>query len=114
MFESSLGLRMRKAKSILREFKFSIMDDCGRYDKALSGESVLVQGVIDCALIEDDGIVLIDFKTDQITKDDLQKVADRYASQVRVYADAIARIYQMPVKQKILYLFSLDTSVEIV
>ncbi len=31
-----------------------------------SGESILVQGVIDCMIEEEDGITLIDFKTDTI------------------------------------------------
>ena len=112
-FASDLGTKLRNHDNILREFKFSILDDAGRYGDGLDGESVLLQGVVDCALLEDDGITVIDFKTDFVTDDTVETVVDRYRSQIRVYAEALSRIYQMPVKEKYLYLFHLDRFVGI-
>ena len=69
--------------------------------------------MVDCALVEDDGIIVIDFKTDYVTDDSVENVVDRYRTQIRVYAEALSRIYQMPVKEKYLYLFHLDRFVPV-
>ena len=97
----------------LREFKFSILDDGRNYGEGLEGEQVLLQGVVDCALLEPDGITIIDFKTDRVTEETVDATADRYRLQVQTYADALSRIYEMPVKRKMLYFFSLDTFYEL-
>ena len=68
---------------------------------------------MDCALLEDDGIIVIDFKTDYVTDDSIEIVVDRYRSQIGAYAEALSRIYQMPVKDKYLYLFHLDRFVQV-
>lgn len=107
-FDSELGRKLRSGTKVLREFKFSILDDASRYGSGLEGEQVLLQGVVDCALIEEDGIILIDFKTDRVTEQTLDTVIQRYKRQTDAYALALSRIYQLPVKEKYLYLFHLD------
>ena len=39
--------------------------------------------------------------------------ADRYRLQVETYADALTKIYEMPVKARYLYFFSIDRFVEV-
>ena len=111
-FALPLGRKLRQG-NVVREFKFSILEDGNAYDSALAGEQVLLQGVVDCALIEEDGITIIDFKTDYVTEETLPSVVDRYRLQVRSYAQAMARIYQKPVKQALLYFFHTEQFVEI-
>ena len=69
---------------------------------------MLLQGVVDCALLEEDGITVIDFKTDSVTEDTLSAAVERYRGQIMTYCDALTRIYEMPVKEKYLYFFRLD------
>ena len=107
-FESELGQKLRASQHVLREFKFSILDDAGKYAAGLSGEQVLLQGVVDCALVEDDGITIVDFKTDRVTDETVGKTALGYQPQVEIYADALSRIYGLPIKEKMLYFFQLD------
>ncbi len=107
-FGSELGKKLRESNQVLREFKFSILDDAAEYDADLEGEKVLLQGVVDCALIEPDGITVVDFKTDRVTDETLPALVQRYVSQVQTYADAMRRIYELPVKAKALYFFSID------
>jgi ATP-dependent helicase/nuclease subunit A len=107
-FASDFGKRLIQGKHILREFKFSILEDGTFVDDLLSGEQILLQGVVDCALVEDDGIVLLDFKTDQVSGDLLQSRVAQYRPQVETYARALARIYELPIKEKYLYFFHLD------
>ena len=49
---------------VIREFKFSLLADASIFAENLYDEKILLQGVVDCALIEPDGITIIDFKTD--------------------------------------------------
>ena len=111
-FASELGQKLRTGK-VVREFKFSILEDGTSYDPALTGEQVLLQGVVDFALIEDDGITVLDFKTDFVTAETIDAVAGRYQSQVAAYARAMERIYELPVKKKVLYFFHTGQFVEV-
>jgi ATP-dependent helicase/nuclease subunit A len=104
-FSTPIGQKLAAGENVLREFKFSILDEGESYGAALSGEKVLLQGVVDCAIIEEDGITVVDFKSDYVTEDTLiQKAAD-YRPQVIAYRDAMVRIFQKPVKQTVLYFF---------
>ncbi len=112
-FETGLGRKLRTGTSHLREFKFSILDDGRHYGEGLEGEQVLLQGVVDCALLEEDGITVIDFKTDNVTPETLPSVTERYRPQVETYGEALSRIYEKPIKARYLYFFRLDTFVSI-
>ena len=113
LFATDIGRKLRSAKETIREFKFSILDDGSRYGTGLEGEQVLLQGVVDCAMIEDDGITVIDFKTDAVTKETLPQLLERYKPQVRTYVEALERIYRKPVKEAYLYFFGLGRFVAV-
>lgn len=73
----------------------------------------MLQGIIDCFFYEDDGIVLVDYKTDRVKSEaDIAKIKDRYAPQLALYAAAIEQITGRKVKQKNLYLFSCESVVQ--
>ena len=112
-FSTEPGCKLRSGVPCLREFKFSILDSGTHYGEGLEGECVLLQGVVDCALLESDGITIVDFKTDYVTQETISASAQRYAPQVQTYADALERIYQTKIKAKLLYFFALDTFVEV-
>ena len=107
LFDTDIGKRLATHRQLLREFKFSVLEDASVFDPSLVGEQILMQGVVDCAMVDDDGIVIIDFKTDHVIDGELQKSVDRYSGQVDAYARALSRIYQRPVKEKWLYFFSI-------
>ena len=112
LFSSPLGKTLLSAKTLRREFKFSILTDAEAYSPEAAGEQVMLQGVVDCFWQEPDGIVILDFKTDYIDGD-LQQKAERYAPQLHAYAAALSRIFQTPVKKTILYFFSANQPIEI-
>ena len=112
-FETPLGRKLREGVPYVREFKFSVLDDGSRYGDGLEGEQVLLQGVVDCAMIEADGITVLDFKTDYVTEETLPELVERYRLQVQTYADAMTRIYGQPVKAAMLYFFRLNRFVQI-
>ena len=112
-FATDIGKMLCNGAACVREFKFSILEDAGLEASALQGEKILLQGVVDCAIIQEDGIILIDFKTDVVTQETVQTVTARYRLQVQTYCSAMARIYQKPVKASYLYFFHLDRFVQI-
>lgn len=107
-FCSPMGEKLRTSEHVLREFKFSILDDGTSYGQGLEGERILLQGVVDCALIEEDGITIIDFKTDYVTEETVASLTASYAPQVKTYGEAMERIYELPVKTIGLYFFRLN------
>lgn len=78
-----------------------------------SGEFLILQGVIDLAVILSGEIWLLDFKTDQIKENDLAKRTEHYRTQVALYADAMGKIYNRPVTRCWLHFLSLGKTVEI-
>ena len=112
-FDTELGSKLRGGVSYVREFKFSILDHAAHYGDGLEGEQVLLQGVVDCAIIEEDGITIIDFKTDYVTEETLPELVERYRLQVQTYAQAMERIYQKRVKASCLYFFRLNRFVSV-
>jgi len=112
-FKTEYGRMLREGVPHIREFKFSILDDGSRYGDGLEGEQVLLQGVVDCAILEEDGITVIDFKTDHVTEETLPMLTDRYYDQLRVYSEALEKIYQKRIKKACLYFFKLNRFVTI-
>ncbi|MBE6976184.1 MAG: helicase-exonuclease AddAB subunit AddA [Ruminococcaceae bacterium] len=112
-FATELGGKLRESGNVLREFKFSVLDDGANFSPELSGEQILLQGVVDCALIEDDGITILDFKTDAVTESTLPQRTEFYRPQVLAYGDALSRIYGLPIKQSLLYFFHIGRFVAV-
>ena len=112
-FSSEIGQKLCRGVPYIREFKFSMLDDGLKYDSSLVGESILLQGVVDCALLEEDGITIIDFKTDYVSESTLTEIVFRYKQQVKTYADALQRIYKQPIKARFLYLFHLNQFISV-
>lgn len=98
-FESALGQRLRKSEKLYREFRFTLLVDAPK----AGGEELLLQGIVDCLMIEPDGITIIDYKTDRVSAEAVPQRAQRYAGQINAYAEAAGRIFSLPVKQRILH-----------
>ncbi len=113
-FRTDLGKRCvaaEKAGALYKEQSFESRIE-------VSGESVLVQGVIDCWFEEEGEEVLIDYKTNRIDpKKSLDEEKDRlremYRTQLEMYADAVARATGRRVKEKYLYLFAAGEAVAV-
>lgn len=112
-FRTDIGLKLVSGAEVLREFKFSILDDGETYVPGMIGEKVLVQGVVDCAVIEDDGLIIVDFKTDRTNEMLLPDLVKTYTPQVKLYSRAMERIYQKPVKEASLYFFRIGKLVKV-
>lgn len=67
-----------------------------------------VRGVIDFLFEEDDGWVIVDFKTDSVTEEKLQPFVEFYRPQVLAYASEWERTFGLKVKGCMLYFVQLD------
>ena len=108
--EQELAYRMWRAQEqglLYREQPFVLGIDAKRLDPDLpEGEKVLIQGIIDVFFIEAGEIVLLDYKTDVI--DSMEALWNRYNVQIQYYEEALTKLMQMPVKERILYSFYLE------
>ena len=112
-YESSSGQRMKKAYEtdrLYREAPFMMGVSATRLDPELpEGELVLVQGIIDVWFEEDDGLVLLDYKTDRVSSGD--ELVSRYKVQLDYYQEALERITGKKVKERIIYSFCLSDEI---
>ena len=103
LFASGLGQRIMNADRLMREFKFSILCPAEDFFDGGEGESVLLQGVIDCCIEENGELTIIDYKTDRVRGQELNERAKSYAGQLRAYAIAIGKMTGKPVTGCALY-----------
>ena len=112
--ESRLGQRMKKAamkKHLYREQPFVIQRNASMLDDGWKNETVLVQGIIDAYFMEEEEIVLVDYKTDRVRRGQEQKLIDLYHVQLEDYARALERMTGKRVKEKIIYSFTLQKEI---
>ena len=75
------------------------------------GDFVMVQGIIDLYFEEEDGLVLLDYKTDRVR--DEETLTSRYCVQLDYYQKALERLTGKPVKERYLYAFALNCLIRI-
>jgi ATP-dependent helicase/nuclease subunit A len=66
---------------------------------------------VDCLAEEEDGYLLLDYKTDRLAPDQLDQALERYRGQLDIYARAVENITGRQVKEKYLYLFHLGKEI---
>ena len=113
VFRGPLGEKIRSADRVLREFKFSIFLPAERVRPEAAGDRVLLQGVTDCCLFRDGCVTVVDFKTDRISPGTEAEAGEKYRPQLEAYAEALSRIFQCPVREKLLYFFATDTLISL-
>ncbi len=109
-FASEIFARLKNAQAVKREMKFlsevSVTEIDNTLDSRFNDEKIVIQGAVDVCFIENDQLVILDFKTDRV--EDLLLLETAYAEQLKLYADACSKIFGLPVKEKIIYSFSLS------
>ena len=108
--QSELGRKIAAAPRLLREFPFALLCPAGRFFEGAEGEELLLQGVVDCCIIEDDGLTVIDYKTDRIRPGQEPQRAELYRSQLEAYSWAMSRITGLPVKDRYLLFLATGTA----
>lgn len=117
LLRSDLGKRMKKASIDGRLYKerqfvtgilFSQMNQ-----KATADDYVVVQGIIDVYFEEEDGLVLVDYKTDHIKEGDEDILIKRYHAQMGSYKQALEKIAGKSVKEIYIYSVTLQKTIQL-
>lgn len=111
--QTPLAARMAKAarsNRLHREQPFVLGLSANRLNTDFpEDETVLIQGIIDVYLEEEDGIVLADYKTDLVKNP--KELILRYRVQLDYYEEALVRLTGKCVKEKLIYSFGLEQEI---
>ncbi len=92
-------------KEYFREYKFSVNIPASLVNEDLKGEisntPVVLEGAVDLVIVEDDGIIVVDYKTDRVP--DTERLKEIYSRQLYLYKNAIEQIFKKPVKRCLIY-----------
>ena len=114
-FRSDLAARMRNNESVEKEHPFSLLMKPSELfkDESCRGieDTILINGMIDCYFIEEDGVVLVDYKSDRVKRE--EEFRKRYEVQMRLYKEALERALHLPVKEVYIYSFALGKSISL-
>ena len=104
---------MLKAEKVYKEYAFTAAIPLEEMEPDIKsvGEVIIIEGVADCAFVENGELVIIDFKTDRVKT--CAELAEKYREQLAVYRRCLAEVINLPVKQTLIYSFKLGETVEI-
>jgi ATP-dependent helicase/nuclease subunit A len=112
-FKSDMAKRVKQSAQVLRELPFTYAHDGD------DGDYQIIQGIADCLFEEEDGWILLDYKTDRIqgrfdsAVEIEREMQDRYGVQLNLYKRAIQSIINVEIKEMALYLFDGESTVRI-
>lgn len=114
-FNSDIFKRIKNSPLVKKEMRFLTEVAATKInpnlDKIYENENVIIQGAVDICFVEDDGLVILDFKTDRV--DDITDLKDAYSEQLSIYALACEKIFERQVKEKIIYSFKFSDTIKI-
>ncbi len=114
-FESDIYKRLMSSKNIMREkaflVKISDIDTNGIDMSEYDDTDGMLQGIADCIFEEENGYVLIDYKTDRVK--DEEDLRENYKDQLKLYKAAFDIILDKPIISAYIYSFVLAKGIEV-
>lgn len=109
-FNSDIYKRIMMSADVRREMRFLTEIPASKIDNTTDVDAnIIVQGAVDLCFVEEDGIVVLDFKTDRV--DNMNDLVKCYGEQLEIYSVAAAKIFEKPIKERIIYSFHLGESI---
>jgi len=126
-FKSEIGQTiLNKSNRVEREWPFTLAVPASQWENEIEGltdlagkmpatreDFVIVQGIIDLIIKTPQGLMILDFKTDDVTQDEIPKRAQMYKKQLELYGQAAASITGQKVISKCLYFLRAGLQIEI-
>ena len=110
--ETSVGFLLLHADRVEREVMFGIHIPAKEAEPDYEGsEPIMLQGVIDCVIIKDGEITVLDYKTEHVTSE--EEIREKYGVQLEYYARAAQILYGLPVMHRLIYLFETEKILEL-
>lgn len=98
-----------------REYKFNFfIPASSAYEdipKEFAQTPIFVQGIADCIIFEGDKLVLVDYKTDMVTDEEI--LISRYKNQMLLYKNAIEQTFTKEVVECIIYSLNMSRQITI-
>ncbi len=111
-----LGQRMaaaQKAGCLHKEQQFMVGIPAREMKAADSDELVLVQGIIDAWIDGEDGITLVDYKTDAVGPEGEEYLKSRYGVQLAYYKRSLEQMTGKPVREGLIYSVALGKTIRL-
>ncbi|HEX2986031.1 MAG TPA: helicase-exonuclease AddAB subunit AddA [Caproiciproducens sp.] len=113
-FSGKLAKRILSSDRVMREYRFTVEIPANAVKPELTGEMgsqpVVLQGAVDCAFVEGESLVIVDYKTDK-TKSPAE-LWERYHTQLSLYRMAMEQCTGIKIKECLLYSFALNQEIE--
>ena len=112
LFASETGKIMLESQKTMREVMFGIHRPANTLVPDFESEKdIMLQGIIDCVAETEDGLYIIDYKTDHVEQAEI--LAEKYSVQLECYRMAAEQIFGKKVIGKLLYSFALGQTIEL-
>ncbi len=112
---SDIVSRALSCGEYFREYRFTVNIPAFMADDSLTGEArdypIILQGSVDLAIIEEDGIIIVDYKTDRVKT--AEELKERYKKQLELYKYALEQTTEKTVKSCLIYSVYLSESLEV-
>ena len=113
-FDTSARKRMAESArcgKLYKEQPFVLGVPASELYEQKTEEWILVQGIIDVYFEEEDGLVVLDYKTDRVS--DEKELVNKYHAQLDYYAKALEQLTEKKVKEKLIYSFALGKEIRL-
>ncbi len=115
-FEGELAKRILNAEKVFKEYEFTfgipVRELYPQVPQAVAeNEKIIIEGVADCAFVENGKLVIVDYKTDRVTL--AEELKELYGSQLGIYRRCLEQVMGLPVAQTLIYSFRLGKTIEI-
>lgn len=113
--ESDIVKWALSASEYHREYRFTVnipaqlVDE--NIDETLKSHPVILQGAVDLAIVTEDGIIIVDYKTDRVKS--MDELKERYKIQLDLYANALSQTMDKPILKSLIYSIHLSDSMEV-
>ena len=112
--QTELAKRIRESKQINKEMPFYTNINANDVYGNNLNENILLQGIIDLYFIDkDDKLVLVDYKTDYVEKNNEKELIEKYKKQLELYEKALEQALNKKVDEKYLYSTYLSKEIKI-
>jgi ATP-dependent helicase/nuclease subunit A len=115
-FASGLAERILKAEKVFKEYEFTFGIPVRELypevaEEVAKDEKIIIEGVADCAFVENGKLIIVDYKTDRVTNGD--ELKELYGSQLGIYRRCLEQVIGLPVSHTLIYSFRLGETVEL-
>lgn len=112
--QSNLYEEVKSAKRVYKEAPFNLevkAEDVYNISDESKNDILMIQGIIDMYFENEEGIILVDYKTDKV-KSEIELIK-KYKKQLDYYEEALARLTNQKIIKKYIYSFALKKAIEI-